>query len=104
MVRGINASAGIGIGTVAIVGDQQVAYTPSRPEDPAAEVKRFENALSEFSAKTFAMAEELRKKAGEKEAEILMGHAVLISDPALTEEIKKKINTGMCAEAALEAV
>ena len=104
MVRGINASAGIGIGTVAIVGDQQVAYTPSRPEDPAAEVKRFENALSEFSAKTFAMAEELRKKAGEKEAEILMGHAVLISDPALTEEIKKKINAGMCAEAALEAV
>lgn len=104
MVRGINASAGIGIGTVAIVGDQQVAYTPSRPENPAAEVKRFENALSEFSAKTFAMAEELRKKAGEKEAEILMGHAVLISDPALTEEIKKKINTGMCAEAALEAV
>lgn len=104
MVRGINASAGIGIGTVAIVSDQQVAYTPFQPEDPAAEVKRFENALSEFSAKTFAMAEELRKKAGEKEAEILMGHAVLISDPALTEEIKKKINTGMCAEAALEAV
>lgn len=104
MVRGINASAGIGIGTVAIVGDQQVAYTPSRPENPAAEVKRFENALSEFSAKTFAMAEELRKKAGEKEAEILMGHAVLINDPALTEEIKKKINAGMCAEAALEAV
>ncbi|HIU48374.1 MAG TPA: phosphoenolpyruvate--protein phosphotransferase [Candidatus Avimonoglobus intestinipullorum] len=104
MVRGINASAGIGIGTVAIVGDQQVAYTPFQPEDPAAEVKRFENALSEFSAKTFAMAEELRKKAGEKEAEILMGHAVLISDPALTEEIKKKINAGMCAEAALEAV
>lgn len=104
MVRGINASAGIGIGTVAIVGDQQVAYTPFQPEDPAAEVKRFENALSEFSVKTFAMAEELRKKAGEKEAEILMGHAVLISDPALTEEIKKKINAGMCAEAALEAV
>ena len=104
MVRGINASAGIGIGTVAIVSDQQVAYTPFQPEDPAAEVKRFENALSEFSAKTFAMAEELRKKAGEKEAEILMGHAVLISDPALTEEIKKKINAGMCAEAALEAV
>ena len=104
MVRGINASAGIGIGTVAIVGDQQVAYTPFQPEDPAAEVKRCENALSEFSAKTFAMAEELRKKAGEKEAEILMGHAVLISDPALTEEIKKKINAGMCAEAALEAV
>lgn len=104
MVRGINASAGIGIGTVAIVSDQQVAYTPFQPEDPAAEVKRFEKALSEFSAKTFAMAEELRKKAGEKEAEILMGHAVLISDPALTEEIKKKINAGMCAEAALEAV
>ena len=104
MYHGINASEGIGIGKVKIIREQSLAYTPAAVEDAAAEAQRFEDALKVFTEKTMQMAEVVRKKAGEKESEILMGHVILISDPVIGAEIKNKINEGQCAEAALEAV
>ena len=104
MYHGINASEGIGIGKVKIIREQSLAYTSAAVEDTAAEVRRFEDALGAFTEKTMGMAEAMREKAGEKEAEILMGHVILISDPVIGTEIKNKINAGQCAEEALENV
>ena len=50
------------------------------------------------------MADEIRKNIGPKEAEILLGHAVMISDPAMSGEMFKMIEAGQCAETALTAV
>ena len=50
------------------------------------------------------MAEDIRKRIGPKEAEILEGHLVMISDPSMSGEMNKMIAAGQCAEAAVEAV
>ena len=55
-----------------------------------------------FCNNTLKQAEQLRKSAGEKEAEILEGHIQIIKDPYLSGEIEKLIEGGQCAEAALE--
>jgi phosphotransferase system enzyme I (PtsI) len=72
--------------------------------DTAAEKARFHKAIDDFVAETNAMADDIRKNIGPKEAEILMGHAVMIADPAMSGEMDKMIDSGQCAESALTAV
>jgi phosphotransferase system enzyme I (PtsI) len=50
------------------------------------------------------MAEDVKKRIGPKEAAILEGHLIMISDPAMSGEMGKKIAEGQCAEAAVEDV
>ena len=50
------------------------------------------------------MAEDIRKRIGPKEAEILEGHLVMMSDPSMSGEMSKMIAAGQCAESAVEAV
>ena len=105
MYKGIGASAGIGIGNVVRVIEPSLAYSNAAPADAAAEKGRFNEALDLCVAKTQAMAEDMRTRVGEKEAEILEGHMLLLMDPELTGTIESNIeNDGMCAEAAVETV
>ena len=105
MYTGIGASAGIGIGSVVIVKEPSLAYDNVAVSDIAAEKERFNNALEKCIAKTQAMAEDMKTRVGEKEAEILEGHVLLLMDPEMTSQINDKIeNEKMCAEAAVEQV
>ena len=105
MYTGIGASAGIGIGSVVIVQEPSLAYDNVAVSDIAAEKERFNNALEKCIAKTQAMAEDMKTRVGEKEAEILEGHVLLLMDPEMTSQINDKIeNEKMCAEAAVEQV
>ena len=49
-----------------------------------------------------AMAENIKASVGEHNAEILEGHAEMISDPFFQDEIKGKVREGSCAEKALD--
>ena len=103
MYTGIGASAGIGIGSVVIVKEPSLEYTRKPVSDTAAEVERFQAALNECVDKTTAMAEDMKTRVGEKEAEILEGHILLLMDPELTGQIEAKISgENSCAEAAVE--
>lgn len=104
MYTGIGASAGIGIGNVVIIKEQTLEYTAKTVVDTDAEIARINQAIEEFSAKTQAMAEDIKQRLGEKEAEILEGQLLMVMDPSLTSEMETLIKTGQCAEAALEAV
>lgn len=104
MLSGIGASAGIGIGTVVMIKEQSLEFEARAVEDIHSELKRFEAAVERFCDQTMAMAEEMKARIGEKESEILMGQIMMISDPAMTDEIKGMIQGGQCAEASLEAV
>ncbi len=105
MFTGIGASAGIGIGSVVIVKEPSLAYDNKAVSDVAAEVSRFQAALDECVTKTQAMAEDMKTRVGEKEAEILEGHILLLMDPELTSQIESKITDDKsCAEAAVEEV
>ena len=104
MYKGIAASRGIGIGSICRLIEHNLSFEAKLVEDPAAEKKRFQEAIDSFVKDTNAMADDIRKNIGPKEAEILLGHAVMMSDPAMSGEMFKMIDGGQCAESALTAV
>ena len=104
MFKGIAASRGIGIGSVCVITEHDLSYEKRKIEDTAAEKARFTDAVEKFKTETMEMAEDIKKRLGPKEAEILEGHLVMISDPTMAGEMGKMIDAGQCAESAVEAV
>ena len=105
MLRGTSASSGIGIGKAAIVEETELVIRRESVADAAAEKARFADALNQAKADTEALAKDLATRVGEKEAEILNGHLMLLSDPMLTGEIENTIaGENVCSEYAIENV
>mgnify|MGYP000600519754 CR=1 FL=1 len=101
MYQGVNASEGIGIGTVMVAVDPDLTFEPHQVADSAAEKERYQSALSVFCEKTQAQADHMKETVGEAEAEIMSGHIVLAQDPGMTDAINAAIDGGTCAEQAL---
>ena len=96
MYKGIGASAGIGIGKIVKIKEEELNYTKQSIEDT-------EDAIEVFIEKTQKMVESMKVTAGEQEAEILEGHIMMIQDPAISEQIEAKIDgEKINAEAAVE--
>lgn len=105
MYKGTNASAGIGIGRAAIIKEVELIIKPDKITDGQAEVERFQDALTRTLAQTEELAANLASKVGEKEAEIMQGHLMLLMDPMLTGEIENAITgESVCSEYAVETV
>ncbi len=105
MLGGTGASTGIGIGTAVVVEETELVITRQAVEDVLTEVERFNKALDQTLRDTEQMAQDLSLRVGEKEAEIMQGHVMLLSDPMLIGEIETSIkNEGINSEAAVEAV
>ena len=105
MFKGTNASSGIGIGTAVIVEEAELAIEKKTIADVETEVTRFKGALDKTMKDTEALAADLATRVGEKEAEILQGHLMLLMDPALTGEIENTIRgEHICSEFAVEMV
>ena len=104
MYEGVNASEGIGIGTVAVAVDPDLTFEARTVEDTAAEQERYDAALAVFCTKTEAQVEHMKVSVGEAEAEIMAGHITMAKDPFMLDEIAKRISGGMCAEQALSEV
>ncbi len=101
MYEGVNASEGIGIGTVVLAVEPDLSFEPHAVEDAAAEKARYQAALDVFCKKTEAQAERMKVTVGENEAEIMSGHIMLAQDPGLLDGINAAIDGGTCAEQAL---
>ena len=101
MYKGVNASEGIGIGTVAVAVEPDLTFEPKPVEDAAAEKARYAEALATFCKKTEAQVEHMKKSVGEEEAAIMAGHITLAQDPGLTDGVNGAIDGGTCAEQAL---
>ena len=104
MYNGIAASRGIGIGSICRIIEQDLSFEAKMITDTEAEKERFQKAIDSFVADTYEMAEEVKKNIGPKEAEILLGHAQMMEDPAMAGEMFNMIDAGQCAESALTAV
>ena len=89
MFKGTSASAGIGIGKAVIVEEAELVITRNEVADAEGEIQRFRGALEKTIAATQKMADDLASRVGEKEAEIMQGHMMLLSDPMLTGEIER---------------
>ncbi len=101
MYQGVNASEGIGIGTVMVAVDPDLTFEPHEVTDAAAEKERYQAALAVFCEKTQAQADHMKVAVGEAEAEIMLGHIVLAQDPGMTDGINAAIDGGACVEQAL---
>lgn len=105
MYKGTSASAGIGIGKAVIVEEAQLVITRQAVNNVEEEVQRFKGALDETIKATEKLAEDLATRVGEKEAEIMQGHMMLLADPMLTGEIENSVrNDGVNSEYAIENV
>ncbi|WP_294149293.1 phosphoenolpyruvate--protein phosphotransferase [uncultured Clostridium sp.] len=105
MARGTGASAGIGIGRAVILKEEQLVIENTVIEDAEAEKLRFKKAVEQSIADVSVLAEDMASRIGEKEAEILNGHLMLLQDPMLTGEIENQIeNDKVCSEFAVETV
>lgn len=102
--NGIGASDGIAQGKAIVIKETAVSYEKRKIDNPDDEIKRLDTAFDRFREKTEKMAQSIKEKVGEKEAEILNGHIAMAFDPALSSEIHKLINEGKCAEEAVETV
>jgi len=105
MYKGTSASSGIGIGKVVIVEEAELVIKRDMVADAAAELERFKGALEQSMKETEVLAADLATRVGEKEAEILQGHLMLLMDPMLTGEIENSIQCEcVCSEYAIENV
>ncbi len=104
MLKGTGVSDGIGIGRILVIEEHSLEYTPKAITDKKVETERFNDAVKVFCKNTEKQANSLRISAGEKEAEIMLGHISIIKDPYLTGEVEKLINDGQCAESAFENI
>lgn len=105
MFTGTSGSAGIGIGKAVIVEEKELKIIKEVIVEPEAEKVRFHAAVKKAMEQIDVLAKDLATRVGEKEAEILNGHLLLLSDPMLTGEIESLINgESINSEYAVEAV
>ncbi len=105
MYKGTSASSGIGIGKAVIVEEAELVIKRSVIADAEAEVLRFKGALEQSMKDTEVLAADLATRVGEKEAEIMQGHLMLLMDPMLTGEIENVVKgENVCSEFAIESV
>ena len=104
-INGVGAAEGIGIGVAKVVREQNVEVVKKTVSDSETEVNNFMRVLDITKAETEEMSQALEKNASAKEAEILFGHIMLMSDPMLVDEIVNRIKgESICAEYVIEEV
>lgn len=104
MLKGVNASEGIGIGKVMLIEDVSLDYEKKQITDTQAEIERYKNVFQAFCEKTEKQAENVKNTIGEKEADIILGHLLMLKDPAMSSSIEGNISNGYCAEDAVAQV
>lgn len=104
-IHGVGAAEGIGIGVAKVVREQNVEVVKKAVSDIESEVNNFMRVLDITKTETEEMSQALEKNASAKEAEILFGHIMLMSDPMLVDEIVNRIKgESVCAEYAIDEV
>lgn len=104
MLKGINASEGIGIGKVMLIEEVSLDYEKKQITDTQAEIDRYRKVFDAYCEKTEKQAENIKNTIGEKEADIILGHLLMIKDPAMSSSIEGNISSGCCAEDAVAQV
>lgn len=102
MLKGIGASQGYGIGNAVVIRDMNTDYSNAKYSTADNEKARLHKAIDSFVDETHRLAEKLRESAGEKEAEILEGHIVMLDDPFMISQMEERILSGSVAEAAVD--
>ena len=102
---GVAVSEGYGIGKAVVIKEARPDYSGVAFTTAEKECARLDSAVAEYTAQTKALIEALKKEAGEKNAQILEGHLVMLADPFMIGQMKENINTASVpAEKAVDEV
>lgn len=104
MLKGTGVSDGCGIGTAVVIEEKELDYSSVVYTTAEEEKARLNAAVNAFCERTERIGEELKKSAGEKEAEIMQGHIEMVHDPFMISQMQEQIDSGAVAEAAVETV
>lgn len=104
MLKGVNASEGIGIGKIMLIEEVSLDYEKKQITDTQAEIDRYRKVFDAYCEKTEKQAEDIKNTIGEKEADIILGHLLMLKDPAMSSSIEGNISSGCCAEDAVAQV
>ncbi len=103
-LHGIGASAGVGLGTIVCVREQDLDHSGVVYSGAEQEKARLDAAAEAFCEKTQRMVDTVLASAGEKESEILTGQIMMLNDPFMLSQMKEAIDGGAVAEAAVDSV
>ena len=105
MLKGIAASAGIGLGKAVLIKQDDIVVVKRIVEDPVLEQKRLKAAVDRFCTETMTAYHTVKQNIGESEAGILSAQVVLVSDPELIGQVTQQIRReSVSAEYALSSV
>jgi phosphotransferase system enzyme I (PtsI) len=104
-LTGIPASRGICIGPVFQFVRQELTVTECKIDDPEKEISRLDSAISNAKEQISRIYEKALKEASKADAEIFQAHLMILEDPEMIGEVRKKIQSEKCnAETAMKSV
>lgn len=104
MLRGIGASAGYGIGKAVIIGDANLDYSTAKFTTVENELDRLHSACDKYRSETLSLVNSLKNSAGDKEAEIMLGHLMMLDDPFMLSQMEDNIRSNIVAEQSVATV
>ncbi|MDR1039705.1 MAG: phosphoenolpyruvate--protein phosphotransferase [Deltaproteobacteria bacterium] len=103
MLKGVPVSTGIGVGKAFIHAEEDLDHSASVFRGEEAELERLKAAKKIFLGESEALAAKLKACGSVREGDMIEGHAVLLEDDFLSEEMENAVKAGKTAEAAAEA-
>ena len=105
MIKGIGASSGIAIAKAYKLVMPDLTVTKVTVEDAEAEIKKFDDAMSQTAKELESIKEAAAKNLSAEEAAVFDAHALVLQDPELKTQVEEKIkNEKINAAAALDEV
>lgn len=102
--KGIGVSAGYAVGTAVVVKEASydlASATFTTSEEEKASLSR---AVEIYTDDTNKLIEKMTKEAGKENADILLGHLVMLSDPFMLQQMQDQIEGGKPAVQAVDSV
>ena len=105
MIKGIGASSGIAIAKAYKLVMPDLTVTKVTIADTDAEIKNFDEAMSQTAKELESIKEAATKNLSAEEAAVFDAHALVLQDPELKTQVEEKIkNEKINAAAALDEV
>jgi len=102
-LAGIPASRGICIGPVFQFIRQELVVTDCKGDDPQKEIERLNAAIGAAKEQISKIYEKALTEASQADAEIFQAHLMILEDPEMLSEVRKKIESRKCsAESAMK--
>ena len=91
-ITGIAASDGYAHAKVYRLIEPDLTVEKTEIEDPAIEIERLNEAIEKSTVEVERIREIAAQSLGEEEAQVFDAHAMILSDPEMTDQVAEEIN------------